>query len=231
MSIVPITKSPILHKSERESDPLFDPVSHSVRVLIGFVQGLFRCMPHGNYRWSPDAELTEIVITGAYPLTLEVVNVRPAIVIVHGSSSFLNMSMNNFEKMNMMTGNKVHRDILACNAVLNIVSRTGAEATRIASFVARNIKALQVFLQRQGPFTRIGHDITIGSESPPGVLLPDGDDGGAVNVQVIVPFFVPHRWEVLQPAFKNDTIKIDMSIDTKNDTLEVSESIINKEET
>ncbi len=230
------THGPVLHKSDRESNPMFDPIAHSIRVLIGFAQGLFREGIKYNpsdvspmYKWSPDHELTEITITGAYPLSIQVVNLRPAIVCVHGQSAYLNTSMGNFESINMRTGNKVYRDIISCNAVFHVVSRTGAEASRLAFFLASSIKALQVFLQRQGPFTRIGHDIAISGESPPGGLIQDNTDGGAVSVQVVVPFFIPHKWEVLQPAYKNDTIKIDMSIESKNDTIHVNESIIDKE--
>jgi hypothetical protein len=230
MTVVSTTKAPDLNKSNREYDLMYDPIAHSIRTIIGFLQGLFKTLPSGNYKWSPDLEATEITITGAYPLTLEVVNARPAIVVVHGASSYLNTSMNNFETMNMRSGNKVYRDIIACNAVINIVSRTGAEASRLAFFVASSFKSLQVFLQRQGPFTRIGHDVQIGGESPPGVLIQDNADGAAVNVQVVVPFFVPHKWEVLQPAYKNDNIKIDMSVSSKDDNIEVSEIIISSEE-
>jgi hypothetical protein len=224
--MIPTNSPPILHKSERESNLMFDPIAHCIRVLIGFTQGLFGNMESGQYRWSPDPEHTEITITGAYPLTIQAINMRPAIVCVHGQSAYLNLSMASFETINMHTGNKVYRDILACNAVFHVVSRTGAEASRLAWFLGSQIKALRVFLQRQGPFTRIGHDITIGGESPPGGLIQDNADGGAVSVQVIVPFFVPHKWEVLEPAYKNDNIKIDMSVEPKNDTIQISESII-----
>lgn len=207
-------RHPGIRPEAREYDPLYDPVYYAVRSLIGFCQGLFKCVPDGRYRWTPDIENTEITITGAYPLTLETVNARPAIVVVHGQTQYLNTSMGSFETYNANTGNSVHRDLISSTAVFNCVARTGAEASTIAWFLASNIKALRALLQRKGPFTRIGHDVQIGGEGPPGSLIADQVDGGAVVVQVIVPMFIPHRWEVLNPAHQVDDITL--SINTNN---------------
>ena len=90
-------RHPGIRPEAREYDPLYDPVYYAVRSLIGFCQGLFKSVPDGRYRWTPDIENTEITITGAYPLTLETVNARPAIVVVHGQTQYLNTSMGSFE--------------------------------------------------------------------------------------------------------------------------------------
>jgi hypothetical protein len=192
----------------REYDPLYDPVYHSTRVLIGFVQGLFKALPDGRYRWSEDPDKTEITVTGAYPLTASAINNRPAVVVVHGQTGYLNVAMNGMETVSAATGNMVHRDILGTTMVFNCVARTGPEASALAWFLASNIKALRTLLQRKGPFTRIGPEVTIGGESPPGALLQDAVDGGAVNVAVVVPVFIPHKWEVRNPAHQLDTINL-----------------------
>lgn len=213
--MINVNKPQDFDPKNREYDPFYDPIAHSMRVLIGFMQGLFAQCESGKYRWSPDVEDTEITITGQYPLTIESLARRPAIVCVNSQAAYLNTSMNNLETIKISTGNKVHRDIISCNAVFNCVSRTGLEASRIAWFVASNIKSLQVFLQRNGPFTRIGHDVTIGGESSPGGILPDVVDGSAINVQVVVPFFIPHKWEVRNPSYKNDDIQLKVDAVTK----------------
>tara|TARA_B100000214_G_C23927972_1_gene609317 strand:+ start:710 stop:1348 length:639 start_codon:yes stop_codon:yes gene_type:complete len=209
---VPINRTTGREDNRREYDPLYDPIYESIRTLIGFTQGLFRALPDKRYTWSPDPETTEITITGAYPLKAEMLNSRPAIVIGHTQSAYLNTSMNSLEKINPNTGNMVHRDLISSSAVFNCIARTGPEATALAWFVSSNIKALRGFLQRKGNFTRIGHDVTIGGESPPGSLIQDAIDGGAINSQVIIPFFIPHRWEVLSPAHQID----DITLTTKN---------------
>ena len=200
--------------AQREYDPLYDPIYASIRSLIGFCQGVFMAIPDKRYMWSSDPEKTEITITGAYPLKWETVNSRPAIVVVHGQTQYLNTAMNSFSGYNPNTGNMVHRDLISTTAVFNCVAKTGAEASSLAWFLASNIKALRTLLQRKGPFTRIGHDINIGGESPPGALIADQIDGGAIAVQVVVPMFIPHRWEVLNPAYEVDDITL--SVNTNN---------------
>ncbi len=208
---VPTQQNPSTVSRKLEYDPLHDPIFYATRTLIGFTQGLFRSMPDGRFKWTASPETTEITITGAYPLKAETVNTRPAIVVVHGQTAYMNTTMNSFETLNVNTGNSVHRDVLSSTAVFNCVSRVGVEASNLAWFLASNIKALRGFLQRKGPFTRIGHDITIGGESTPGSLLQDTIDGGAVVVQVYVPFFIPHRWEVRGPAAVHDHVEIDIN--------------------
>ena len=207
-------RHPTESSARREYDPLYDPVYGSVRTLIGFCQGLFKSLPDSRYVWLPDPEKTEILITGAYPIKQQVVNSRPAVIVVHGQTSYLNTTMNSFKTMSPTTGNTVHRDLLSTTVVFNCVARTGPEASAIAWYIASNIKALKTLLQRKGPFTRIGHDVTIGGESPPGALIQDSIDGAAVAVQVIVPMFIPHRWEVKNPAYQVDDIQL--SVDTRD---------------
>jgi hypothetical protein len=64
-----------------------------------------------------------------------------------------------------------------------------------------------------GPFTQIGQDVSIGVESPPGALLQDSTDTTAIAVPVMAPTFIPHRWEVLNPAYAVDEIVT--KVDTK----------------
>lgn len=215
MSRVPSTRHGGFDPPRREYDPLYDPVYHATRVMIGFTQGLFKALPDGRYRWSPDPDKTEITVTGAYPLHISAVNNRPAIVVVHGQTGYTNVAMDGMEDITFATGNKVYRDILASTMVFNCIARTGPEASSLAWFMASNIKALKTLLQRKGPFTRVGPEITISGETPPGGLLQDSVDGGAVNVSVVVPVFIPHKWEVRNPAHQLDDISL--SVETSED--------------
>jgi hypothetical protein len=45
-------------------------------------------------------------------------------------------------------------------------------------------------------------------EMPPGALLRDPSDVGAVNVPVIVQFVIAHRWEVREPALIANEISV-----------------------
>lgn len=211
MSRTPTNKHGGFDSQQREYDPLYDPVYHSTRVMIGFTQGLFKALPQGKYRWSADPDKTEITVTGAYPLHMSAVNNRPAVVVVHGQTGYANIAMDGMETVTFESGNKVYRDILTTTMVFNCLARTGPEASALGWFMASNIKALKTLLQRKGPFTRVGPEITISGETPPGALIQDAVDGGAINVAVIVPVFIPHKWEVRNPAYALDDITLSVN--------------------
>ena len=207
----PTTAKPPINKADREISPLFDPMYFATRTLVGFTQGLFNQLPPGQYHWSSDPDETEIVITDAMPITIESLSMRPAIITMQGQAGFLNSTMRSLEGINVGTGHHVFRDIIQGSATFNCVSRNGVEASRLAWFVASQIKALRVFLQRHGPFVRIGHDVNILGEQPAGLLVNDPSDGGAYNVPVSVPFFLPYKWEVREPAFMHDVSSVQLT--------------------
>lgn len=196
-----------------EYSPLHDPTYQAVRTMVGFCQGIFKALPSARYRWSPSLEETQITITAAYPLKSETINQRPAIVVGHSQTMIMNTTMGSFEKQRFETGNNVYRDLISTSIVFNCVATTGHEAASLAWFIASNLRALRPLIQRMGPFTQIGQDISIGVESPPGALLQDNTDATAISVPVMAPTFIPHRWEVLNPAYAVDEIVA--TVDTK----------------
>ena len=222
----PITSAPPIKKEDRELSPLFNPLYYATRVLVGFTQGLFRQLPKGQYHWSPDPQETEIVITDMLPITTESLSMRPAILTMQGQANFLNSTMRSLEGVNVSTGHHVFRDIINGNVTFNCVSKNGVEAARLAWFISSQIKALRVFLQRQGPFVRIGHDVIIMGEQPAGLLVHDPTDGGAFNVPVSVPFFLPHKWEVREPAFVHDSTRVELIHKKQNGDSAAQESFI-----
>ena len=169
-------------------------------------------------------EETEILITDSMPITNEALSFRPAIITMQGQASFLNTAMRSLESVNVLTGHHVHRDLVQGNVTFNCVSRNGVEASRLAWFLASQIKALRVFLQRQGPFARIGHDVIIMGEQPAGLLVSDPVDGGAFNVPVSVPFFMPYKWEVREPAFIHDSTRVELIHKNKSDNEDTQQS-------
>lgn len=205
---------PDIDKRGLEYDPLHDPTYHAVRTMVGFCQGIFKALPNSRYQWTPDAETTKVLITAAYPLKAETVSRRPAIVVGHSQSQILNTSLGSFEGQRFETGNNVYRDLIATTIVFNCVATTGHEAASLAWFIASNLRALRPLIQRMGPFTQIGQDVNIGVESPPGALLQDSTDTAAIAVPVMAQTYIPHRWEVLNPAYQVDGVAL--SVDTIN---------------
>lgn len=219
---VPHTKDLSLHPRDRVNDPLFDPLYHATRIVLGFVQGLFKSLPSSQYQWSPDPESTEIIITDAAPITYEALTQRPHIISMRGQASYANTALQSFAEQHYKTGARRFRDAVMSSITLNCISRNGVEASRLAWFTASHIKALRHLLQRSGPFVGIGQDVTVGGEMPPGMLLQDAGDGGAVNVPVMLPFTFMHQWEVLEPALIIDNLNVNIDGDASH-TIIVSE--------
>ncbi len=205
---------------ERVNDPMFDPLYHANRVIIGFLQGLFKELPEGRYSWSPDPEQTEILITDAAPITSEVLTARPCLVTVRGQAQYGNIHMNSLDYADPKTMTRSFRDVVSSSITINCISKNGVEASRLAWFVGSYIKALRHLLHREGPFVRIGHDVMVMGEMPPGSLLRDPSDVGAVSVPVIVQFVIAHRWEVREPALIANEISVKIDGDEQR-TLDI----------
>lgn len=215
---IPSTSRPGFIRDERVLDPLYDPVYHANRTVIGFVQGLFKALPDGRYTWDEDPELSEILITDAAPITSEVLTARPSIVAVRGQTQFANTAMNSLEYVDHRTGIRSFRDVVAGSITLNCLSKNGVEASRLAWFTASHIKALRHLLQRKGPFVHIGQDVMVMGEMQPGGLVQDPSDSGAVNVPVILQFTVAHRWEVRSPALIAEDIRVNINKNSSDET-------------
>jgi hypothetical protein len=216
---IAVTSSPGFIRDERVRDPMFDPLYHANRVLVGFIQGLFSALPSGMYTWDADPERTEIVVTDAAPITNEVLTQRPCIVTVRGQSQYANTAMNSLEYTDRKTGIRSFRDVVAGSITVNCLSKNGVEAARLAWFIASHVKALRHLLQRSGPFINIGQDVAVLGEMPPQGLLQDPSDVGAVNVPVILQFTLAHRWEVKEPALIAGEIRVNIDGDIEQSTI------------
>ena len=175
-------------------------------------------------------EDTEIIITDQDAITAEAVANTPSIITIQGQANFMNLALNSSEGINISTGNSLHRDIISSSILFNCISKNGVEASRLAWFLASQIKALRTFLQRQGPFVRIGHDVIIGAEQPSKGLVNDLVDGGAVNVVVSVPYHIPFKWEVREPAFIHDNTRVELHQQAINNEDEIVSSFEIKNE-
>ena len=177
--------SGLVEPQGRGEEPLF----HFTRVYLLFLQGLFKQFPEGSYRWSDDAKLSEIVITDQAPIPRERIEQRPAIVAMRGPAQFANLSLDQMRKLDSRTGMKERTDIVACTMSLNCIAKMGPEAQRIAWIVMSRIRGMKELLQRAG-MHKVGDDLQIGPESPPGAMVAGEADPEWVMVTVQSPFYV-----------------------------------------
>ncbi len=166
-----------------------DPLYHATRTYLLFLQGLFKQFDSGCYRWSEDEKLSEISITDQAPIPKDWIEQRPAVVTLRGPAQFGNLSLDQMRKVDSRTGMKERTDLAACTMTLNVISKNGVEAGRIAWAIARHVRTFKVLIQRAGPFHKVGDEVSVGPESPPGALVQGEADLEMVMVTVQSPFF------------------------------------------
>lgn len=187
-----------------------DPLQLFTRVYLLFLQGLFKQFPEGSYRWSDDETLSEIVITDQVPIPKDRIEQRPAIVAMRGPAQFANLSLDQMRKVDFKTGAKERTDLVSCTMSLNCIGKMGPEAQRIAWIVMSNVRRFKELLQRNG-MHRVGEDVQIGPESPPGSIIAGEGDTEAVLVTVYSPFFF--QWtDLVTPLFAPRLTEIELHL-------------------
>lgn len=165
-----------------------DPLLYFTRVYLGFLQGLFAQMPEGSYHWTDDIEKTEIVITDQSPYEISKNSWRPGIITMRGPSQFANLTLDQLLSVDSRTGKKTRADLVSTTMSINIISKEGLEAQRLGWNIARSIRQFKTLIQRFG-MHKVGDELTVGPETPPGALVANESDSEAVMVTVHSPFF------------------------------------------
>ncbi len=175
-----------------------EPLLYFTKVYLSFLQGLFKQFPSGSYRWSEADEDSEIMITDQGPVPRDRIEQRPAIVTMRGPAQFANMTLDQLKSVSWRTGAKQHTDLISCTMTLNCIAKNGLEAQRIAWVVMRHLRIFKVLLQRTG-MHKIGDELSMGPETPPGSLVAPEPTSEMVNISVLSPFFF--QWnEHVTPA-------------------------------
>lgn len=175
-----------------------DPLLYFTRVYLLFLQGLFKSFPEGSYRWSDDEKLSEISITDQAPIPRDRIEQRPAIVAMRGPAQFGNLTLDQVRKVDTRTGAKERTDLVACTMTLNCIAKMGPEAQRIGWIVMRHLRSLKEMIHQAGVH-KVGDEVSIGPESPPGSMVQGESDSEWAMVTVFSPFFF--QWtEITTPA-------------------------------
>ncbi len=173
------------------------PLRHVTRLCLAFLQGLF-AQSTGSFKWSMDAEKSEIIITDEQPLNVDVVNKRPHIVTVRSPVAWAGIALDQLQDYNFKTGERTHTDMISGNMTFNCVARRKDVAEAIAWIVARHFWILRRIMLKNG-FHDFGQRIQVLAPSPPGALISGAAEAESVCVPVIVPYHF--QWEdVIRPT-------------------------------
>jgi hypothetical protein len=163
-----------------------DPLTHFTRVFVRFLQVVFSTFPAGDYRWGPDMETTDVVISDQGVMGREVAEKKPLIACTRGGAQWLNVSMDQFKSFDFETGKRTHTDLVAAAILYNCISREGLEAQRLAWIAGYATRTLKRSLLRAG-MHRVGENVDFSPEQDAENVVPDLKSYRLV--QVSVPFF------------------------------------------
>lgn len=167
-----------------------EPLDWHTRVYLLFIQGLFKQMPSGSWKWSDDEKVSEITITDQAPFPKDRLEQRPAIIAMRGQAQFGNLSLDNMRTVDWRTSSKERTDLVACTMSLVCVAKLDTEAQKIAWILMRHLRTFKSMLQKYGRMHKIGDEISISPVSPPigSVITGEGDEE-FVMCTVQSPFF------------------------------------------
>ena len=162
----------------------------ATRAWLLWLQGLFRTRPPGEYRWDPNVDETELIITDQLPNAAERTNKRPVISTSRGQAGFMSTSMSQQMVPSFRSPSAVYTDLIACSVTINVLAREGLEAQKLAYLVFRLIPVFRDSILRLGRMHAISNNISLTQESTPGQILPGSSTPEWRMVQLVVPFFI-----------------------------------------
>lgn len=165
----------------------YTPLQH-VRVLIlGFLQGLFAEAPPNSFRWSPDDQVTELVIRDENPIHVETIGMRPCVSLTMGTINFYSLGLDDMFSYDVALDRKVKVVLIPGTVSINCCSRVPIEAHNLAWIIAEHLWLLRELLLKAG-FFEIGRNISVSPPSPPGsVIAADAADEWVCST-VSVPY-------------------------------------------
>lgn len=165
----------------------YTPLQH-VRVLIlGFLQGLFAEAPANSFHWSPDDQVTELIIRDENPIHVDTIAMRPCVSLTMGAINFYSLGMDDMYSYDVALDRKVKVVLIPGTVSINCCSRVPIEAHNLAWIIAEHLWLLRELLLKAG-FFEIGRNISVGPPSPPGSIIAADAADEWVCSTVSVPY-------------------------------------------
>lgn len=162
----------------------------STRAWLIFLQGLFKSRPEGHYKWDPNINETEIIITDREPSDAENKSARPIVSTSRGPAVWSSTSLNQQMKPQWGTEKTVFSDLIGCSMTISIIAREGLEAQNLAYTIFRMIPVFKASILRLGRMHAIGNNITLTQETSRGSIVPGSSTPEWKMVQLVVPFYI-----------------------------------------
>ena len=139
-----------------------DPLYQMMRVFIIWLQGLFQTRPVGDFRWLPELNETEIIITDTEPMDLQVTNKRPQIVVSHSTANFLGTSIGQYSRPNLFNQSATFTDLVGTTLSISFIGKNGVQMKALAWSVFMLIPIFRGNLARLAGLNKIEPQMQIG---------------------------------------------------------------------
>lgn len=188
----------------------YTPLQHLRVLFVSFVQGLFGAAPVGAYRWSPDINTTEIVVTDETPIQTTKLQHRPGITFTRSSVQLYSAWVDDMMEFDFRTEKKTKSVLVPGTMSINCCSRVDLESEQIAWVVAEHLWLLRELLMKAG-FFDVGRQITISAPSPAGSIVAGDQADEWFSTVVAVPFQF-YRTSAFTPLGREIVRNIELSL-------------------
>lgn len=173
--------------AERARDPFY----YYTLLFLAFLQGLFKHRPEGSYQYSDDEELTEIVIADQITNQKESV---PRVITARGPAQTIPIALDDVVSKNNRIDERKRVILIGIPMTFNCIAKIGTEAQEIAHFIAHNVLAHRILLQRWG-IHKVDKNIAMSPETPTNTIFQPEVVPEGVMVTVVVQIVI--RWKTI----------------------------------
>ena len=191
----------------------YHPIQQVRTLYVEFVQHLFSQQPTGSYKWLPDMEQTEIVITDENVLKASAIGKRPAITFTRGQIQFFSLGIDDMLSYDFTTGSKTKSVLVPGVMSINCISRVDIEAENLAWAVSENLWMNREILMQKG-FFEIGRQPVLTAVSPAGAIV-QGDMGDGYYLCTVQSPFQIYRTSKITPFNAPQLGEIGLTLNTE----------------
>lgn len=191
----------------------YTPLRHLRVVFVKFVQGLFGAAPVGSYRWVPDLDNTEIVVTDESPIQTTRLQARPGITFTRSSVQLYSAWVDDMMDFDFRTEKKTKSVLVPGTMSINCISRVDLESEQLAWVIAEHFWLLRELLMKAG-FFDAARQITISAPSPAGSIVAGDQADEYFSTVVAVPFQI-YRTSAFTPLGRQIVQNIELSLQTE----------------
>lgn len=200
----------IVTQTPPDAERVRDPLYYYTLLFLAFIQGLFKNRSEGSFKYSEDEELTEIVIADQITNTKETV---PRIITARGPAQIIPIALDDMVTKKSRIDERKRTVLISIPMTFNCIAKIGVEAQEITFFLAHNIWAHRVLLQKWG-IHRIDKNFSMSPETPTGAVFAPEVVPEGVMLSLVVPFII--RWtSTMVPNNHPKLREIDSYIRTK----------------